>query len=36
VIGSIITYYIGLKFGRLFVLRLGKYFFYQGTSPRIY
>lgn len=27
VIGSIITYYIGLKFGRLFVLRFGKYFF---------
>jgi membrane protein DedA with SNARE-associated domain len=27
VIGSIITYYIGLKFGRLFILRFGKYFF---------
>ena len=27
VIGSIITYYVGLKFGRLFVLRFGKYFF---------
>jgi membrane protein DedA with SNARE-associated domain len=27
VIGSILTYYFGLKFGRLFVLRFGKYFF---------
>src|SRR5918994_6715439 len=27
VIGSIITYYIGLKFGRLFIMRFGKYFF---------
>jgi membrane protein DedA with SNARE-associated domain len=27
VVGSIITYYIGLKFGRLFILRFGKYFF---------
>lgn len=27
VVGSIMTYYFGLKFGRLFVLRFGKYFF---------
>jgi membrane protein DedA with SNARE-associated domain len=27
VVGSILTYYFGLKFGRLFVLRFGKYFF---------
>jgi len=27
VIGSIITYYVGLKFGRIFILRFGKYFF---------
>ena len=27
VVGSILTYYFGLKFGRLFILRFGKYFF---------
>lgn len=27
VVGSILTYYLGLKFGRLFILRFGKYFF---------
>ena len=29
VVGSILTYYLGLKFGRLFILRFGKYFFFK-------